>query len=115
MGPRSSALVGGYSSLHRQLEQELARLKGTQDCLLFPTGEGVGWAGSLSCRVWQGVGEGEGGITCLLLMPLMPLLMLLVMRMCSQACRRCPHCILLAVAAATWLSTTTLHASFHVP
>ena len=43
MGPRSSALVGGYSTLHRRLELELARLKGTQDCLLFPTGELAGW------------------------------------------------------------------------
>ena len=38
IGPRSSALVGGYTSWHRDLEAALARLKGTQDCLLFPTG-----------------------------------------------------------------------------
>ncbi|KAL4856178.1 8-amino-7-oxononanoate synthase [Chlorella vulgaris] len=37
-GPRSSALVGGYTHWHAQLERALARLKGTQDCLLFPTG-----------------------------------------------------------------------------
>jgi len=38
MGPRSSAVVGGTTSLHRELEEGLAQLKGTQDCLLFPTG-----------------------------------------------------------------------------
>ena len=37
-GPRSSALVGGFTLLHRQLEVALARLKGTEDALLFPTG-----------------------------------------------------------------------------
>ena len=37
-GPRSSALVGGYTSWHRELEAELAALKGTEDCLLFPSG-----------------------------------------------------------------------------
>lgn len=37
-GPRSSALVGGFTTLHRQLEVELAQLKGTEDCLLFPSG-----------------------------------------------------------------------------
>ncbi len=41
MGPRASALVAGFTHLHRELEQELAKLKGTQDCLLFPTGERV--------------------------------------------------------------------------
>jgi 7-keto-8-aminopelargonate synthetase-like enzyme len=38
MGPRASALVAGFTQDHRQLEQELAALKGTQDALLFPTG-----------------------------------------------------------------------------
>ncbi|KAF6252194.1 PLP-dependent transferase [Scenedesmus sp. NREL 46B-D3] len=37
-GPRSSALVAGFTSEHRQLELELSALKGTQDALLFPTG-----------------------------------------------------------------------------
>jgi 7-keto-8-aminopelargonate synthetase-like enzyme len=37
-GPRSSALVGGYTHAHRELEAALAELKGTQECLLFPTG-----------------------------------------------------------------------------
>lgn len=37
-GPRSSALVGGYTCYHRDLETALARLKGTEDALLFPTG-----------------------------------------------------------------------------
>jgi 8-amino-7-oxononanoate synthase len=38
MGPRSSAVVGGTTTLHRELEEALADLKGTEDCLLFPTG-----------------------------------------------------------------------------
>eukprot|EP00899_Mesostigma_viride_P019539 jgi/Mesvir1/27587/Mv07332-RA.1 len=38
LGPRASALVCGYTTLHQQLEQALAKLKGTEDCLLFPTG-----------------------------------------------------------------------------
>ena len=37
-GPRSSALVGGYTCYHRDLETALAQLKGTEDALLFPTG-----------------------------------------------------------------------------
>ena len=37
-GPRSSAVVGGYTHLHSELEACLAELKGTEDCLLFPTG-----------------------------------------------------------------------------
>ena len=37
-GPRSSAVVGGYTFLHEQLEEALADLKQTEDCLLFPTG-----------------------------------------------------------------------------
>lgn len=38
MGPRSSAIVGGTTAMHRELEQGLADLKGTEECLLFPTG-----------------------------------------------------------------------------
>ena len=37
-GPRSSALVGGYTQMHQDLEMSLAKLKGTQDCLLFSSG-----------------------------------------------------------------------------
>ena len=37
-GPRSSALLGGYTVLHAQLEQALARLKHTEDALLFSSG-----------------------------------------------------------------------------
>ncbi|GLI60844.1 hypothetical protein VaNZ11_003055 [Volvox africanus] len=44
MGPRSSALVAGYTHSHRQLEEGLAQLKGTEDCLLFPTGFGANLA-----------------------------------------------------------------------
>lgn len=38
MGPRSSAIVAGYTCTHRDLELGLASLKETEDCLLFPTG-----------------------------------------------------------------------------
>jgi 8-amino-7-oxononanoate synthase len=37
-GPRSSALVAGFTTEHRQLELELAALKDTEDALLFPSG-----------------------------------------------------------------------------
>eukprot|EP00898_Chlorokybus_atmophyticus_P000121 jgi/Chlat1/1109/Chrsp110S01550 len=38
MGPRSSALVCGYTEEHAALEEDIARLKGTEACLLCPTG-----------------------------------------------------------------------------
>eukprot|EP00240_Pyramimonas_obovata_P004999 CAMPEP_0118956058 /NCGR_PEP_ID=MMETSP1169-20130426/60998_1 /TAXON_ID=36882 /ORGANISM="Pyramimonas obovata, Strain CCMP722" /LENGTH=404 /DNA_ID=CAMNT_0006904015 /DNA_START=113 /DNA_END=1323 /DNA_ORIENTATION=+ len=38
MGPRASALVAGYTHLHRELETALAQLKETEDCLLCPSG-----------------------------------------------------------------------------
>ncbi len=38
MGPRSSAAVSGYTAQHRDLERALAELKGTQECLLLPSG-----------------------------------------------------------------------------
>ena len=37
-GPRSSALVGGYTVEHRDLETQLFTLKETEDALLFPSG-----------------------------------------------------------------------------
>lgn len=37
-GPRSSALICGYTEWHRSLEVELAKLCETEECLLFPTG-----------------------------------------------------------------------------
>jgi hypothetical protein len=37
-GPRSSALVCGYTHDHRVLESGIASLKETAECLLFPTG-----------------------------------------------------------------------------
>lgn len=37
-GPRGSPLICGYTEAHRALERDLAELKGTSDCLLFPTG-----------------------------------------------------------------------------
>ena len=38
MGPRGAALVCGHTDDHAALEAELARLKGTEAALLFPTG-----------------------------------------------------------------------------
>ncbi|CAI7832458.1 unnamed protein product [Closterium sp. NIES-54] len=38
MGPRASALVTGYTTEHEGLEHDIAWLKGTQACLLCPTG-----------------------------------------------------------------------------
>eukprot|EP00850_Spirogloea_muscicola_P016417 SM000133S26783 [mRNA] locus=s133:18397:21403:- [translate_table: standard] len=38
MGPRAAPLVCGHTSAHARLEAALARLKGTEDCLLCPTG-----------------------------------------------------------------------------
>lgn len=38
MGPRGSALVCGYTTDHRRLEERLAKLKGTESALLFPSG-----------------------------------------------------------------------------
>ena len=52
-GPRSSAVVGGYTLLHQELEQRLAALKGTEECLLFPTG----FAANLA--VVSALGSGE--------------------------------------------------------
>ncbi|KAJ1625403.1 pyridoxal phosphate-dependent transferase, partial [Pavlovales sp. CCMP2436] len=37
-GPRSSALVSGYTHAHRELESALAALKGKEEALLLPTG-----------------------------------------------------------------------------
>ncbi|KAL6753881.1 pyridoxal phosphate-dependent transferase [Haematococcus lacustris] len=89
LGARSSAVVAGTSSLHRALEQELAQLKGTQDCLLFPTGFAANVAvitalassgpvaifsdqlnhasivdgARLACRATGGASSGPGGAT----------------------------------------------------
>ena len=38
MGPRGSALMCGFTELHRALSEKLAALKGTASCVLFPTG-----------------------------------------------------------------------------
>eukprot|EP00803_Ostreobium_quekettii_P003569 evm.model.scf_1318.1 EVM.evm.TU.scf_1318.1 scf_1318:597-4755(-) len=38
MGRRASALISGHSTSHAELEGVLAELKGTEECLLFPTG-----------------------------------------------------------------------------
>ena len=39
MGPRSSALVAGYTHLHAKLESKLAQLMHKECALLFPTGD----------------------------------------------------------------------------
>jgi hypothetical protein len=54
-GPRSSALVGGHTAAHRQLERALAALKGTEDALLFPTGFAANLAAvsALACGAAQ--------------------------------------------------------------
>ncbi|OQU92136.1 hypothetical protein SORBI_3001G297900 [Sorghum bicolor] len=38
MGPRGSALICGYTSYHKLVEESLAELKKKEDCLLCPTG-----------------------------------------------------------------------------
>lgn len=38
MGVRSAAIVSGHSAVHERLERELATLKHTEACLLFPSG-----------------------------------------------------------------------------
>ena len=38
MGVRSAAIVSGHSRVHERLERELAALKHSQACLLFPSG-----------------------------------------------------------------------------
>ncbi|KAG2483953.1 hypothetical protein HYH03_017199 [Edaphochlamys debaryana] len=57
MGPRASALVAGYTHCHRQLEEALAELKGTEDCLLFPTG----FAANLSLLTTVAAAAGAAG------------------------------------------------------
>lgn len=56
-GPRASALVAGYTASHRDLETALARLKGADECLLFPTG----FAANVSC-VAALAGDGRGAV-----------------------------------------------------
>lgn len=62
-GPRASALVpGAYTTAHRELEKALARLKGTEDALLFPTGFAANAATMAAlCGSSIKCGEGEGG------------------------------------------------------
>ncbi len=38
VGPRGAALICGFTDAHRALEETLARLKGTEAALVFPTG-----------------------------------------------------------------------------
>ena len=54
-GPRSSALVGGYTTWHRELEGALAALKGTEEALLFPTGYAANLAVAAALCVGGGV------------------------------------------------------------
>lgn len=62
-GPRASALVpGAYTTAHRELEKALARLKGTEDALLFPSGFAANAAAMAAlCGGGGGDGGGEGG------------------------------------------------------
>ena len=53
MGPRSSAIVGGTTAMHRELECALAELKGTEECLLFPTGRGAREGGCSDNLYWM--------------------------------------------------------------
>ena len=59
-GPRASALVpGAYTTMHRELERSLARLKGTEDALLFPTGFAANAAAMAA--LCGSTGGGKGG------------------------------------------------------
>lgn len=61
-GPRSSALVGGYTVWHARLEAALAELKGTEDCLLFPTGFAANLAvASVVCEAGPQGSSSSGG------------------------------------------------------
>jgi 8-amino-7-oxononanoate synthase len=53
IGAGASRLVSGSQSLHKKLEQELARFKGTQSALLFSSGYAAA-IGSLSCLAGPG-------------------------------------------------------------
>ena len=58
-GPRSSALVGGYTRWHAELEAALAQLKGTQECLLFPSGFSANLA--VAAAICDAAGGGSTG------------------------------------------------------
>lgn len=53
LGPRAASLLSGYTEIHEQLEQELARFKGTEAALLFPTGY------MANLGILQALGTGE--------------------------------------------------------
>jgi len=54
--------VGGYTHWHAALEAALAELKGTEDCLLFPTGFAANLAvASAVCEAGSSSGGGGGG------------------------------------------------------
>lgn len=59
-GPRASPLAGGFTKYHRDLELGLADLKGTEDCVLFPTGfaANLAIASALSGMISNGGGAG---------------------------------------------------------
>lgn len=58
-GPRSSALVCGYTDAHRRLERSLAALCETEECVLFPSGYGANattlaaTCGSSECAIFS--------------------------------------------------------------
>ena len=57
--------MGGYTSWHRELEAELAALKGTEDCLLFPSGFAANLAVASSLGPDGKQGQGQGGLLVL--------------------------------------------------
>ncbi|EEC70871.1 hypothetical protein OsI_02393 [Oryza sativa Indica Group] len=65
MGPRGSALICGYTTYHKLVEESLAELKKKEDCLLCPTGFSANMAvmtalGSVSSLLSVGRKPAEG-------------------------------------------------------
>ncbi|BAF06088.2 Os01g0736400, partial [Oryza sativa Japonica Group] len=65
MGPRGSALICGYTTYHKLVEESLAELKKKEDCLLCPTGFSANMAvmtalGSVSSILSVGRKPAEG-------------------------------------------------------
>ena len=52
-GAGASPLVSGYSTIHRELEERIAEMKGAEDCLLFPSGYQAN-LGTISTLVGRG-------------------------------------------------------------
>ena len=52
-GTGASPLVGGYATIHRELEERIAAMKRAEDCLLFPSGYQAN-LGTISALVGRG-------------------------------------------------------------